>query len=67
LAIGRASNNVGLGHRAHAMAPLNKAYDARFNPSIPLRPAFDPLRAGPPFPEFLRRIVVPERDPATLR
>ena len=58
---------VGLGEHAQAMAWLNKAYDARFNPSILLRPAFDPLRSDPRFQELLRRIALPERDPASAR
>ncbi len=34
---------VGLGDRDQAMSWLNKAYEARFNPSILMRPAFDPI------------------------
>jgi tetratricopeptide (TPR) repeat protein len=36
---------VGLGDRDQAMSWLNKAYEARFNPSILMRPAFDPIRS----------------------
>src|SRR4029077_669841 len=36
---------VGLGDRDQAMNWLNKAYEARFNPSILLRPGFDVLRS----------------------
>ena len=35
---------------------LEKAYDARFNPSILLRPAFDPLRSDARFVELMHRI-----------
>jgi len=56
---------VGLGDNARAMIWLNKAYQARFNPSILLRPVFDPLRADPRFQDLLRRIGVPSRDPVT--
>jgi hypothetical protein len=35
---------------------LNKAYEARFNPSILLRPAFDNLRSDARFQELVRRI-----------
>ena len=34
--------HAGLGDNDQAMMWLNKAYDARFNPSILVRPAFDP-------------------------
>jgi hypothetical protein len=34
---------------------LNKGYEARFNPSILLRPAFDPLRTDTRFKELMRR------------
>jgi TolB-like protein/tetratricopeptide (TPR) repeat protein len=50
---------VGLGDQDQAMIWLNKAYDARFNPSILLRPAFDPLRSDPRFKDLLRRIGLP--------
>jgi hypothetical protein len=46
---------VGLGDLDQAMIWLEKAYQARFNPSILLRPAFDPLR----FQDLLRRIGLP--------
>jgi len=35
---------------------LNKGYEARFNPSILLRPGFDPLRSDAQFKDLLRRI-----------
>jgi TolB-like protein/DNA-binding winged helix-turn-helix (wHTH) protein/Flp pilus assembly protein TadD len=47
---------VGLGDNDQAMLWLNKAYQARFNPSILLRPAFDPIRADPRFRDLLGRI-----------
>jgi len=50
---------VGLGDPDHAMNWLNKAYEARFNPSILLRPAFDPLRSDARFQDLLRRIGLP--------
>jgi TolB-like protein/DNA-binding winged helix-turn-helix (wHTH) protein/Flp pilus assembly protein TadD len=53
---------VGLGDMVQAMIWLNKAYQARFNPSILLRPAFDPLRPDAQFQDLLRRIDLPNRD-----
>jgi TolB-like protein/DNA-binding winged helix-turn-helix (wHTH) protein/Tfp pilus assembly protein PilF len=50
---------AGLGDQDQAMMWLNKAYDARFNPSILLRPFFDPLRSDPRFKNLLRRIGLP--------
>jgi tetratricopeptide (TPR) repeat protein len=50
---------VGLGERDQAMSSLNKAYEARFNPSILLRPAFDALRHDTRFHDLLRRIGLP--------
>ena len=50
---------VGLGDQDQAMIWLNKAYDARFNPSILLRPFFDSLRSDPRFKNLLRRIGLP--------
>lgn len=50
---------VGLGDNARAMMWLDKAYQARFNPSILLRPVFDPLRSDPRFQDLLRRIGLP--------
>ena len=47
---------AGLNDKNQAMAWLEKAYQERFNPSILLRPAFDSLRAYPPFRDLLRRI-----------
>jgi tetratricopeptide (TPR) repeat protein len=51
---------VGLGEQDPAMIWLNKAYEARFNPSILLRPAFDPLRSNVQFRDLRRRIGLPE-------
>jgi hypothetical protein len=50
---------VGLGDRDQAMIWLNKAYEARFNPSILLRPAFDLLRSDTRFKDLRRRIGLP--------
>jgi TolB-like protein/DNA-binding winged helix-turn-helix (wHTH) protein/Tfp pilus assembly protein PilF len=50
---------VGLGDQDRAMIWLNKAYESRFNPSILLRPAFDPLRSDARFQGLLRRIGLP--------
>jgi TolB-like protein/DNA-binding winged helix-turn-helix (wHTH) protein/Tfp pilus assembly protein PilF len=51
---------VGLGDLDQAMIWLNRAYEARFNPSILLRPAFDPLRSDTRFKELQRRIGLPQ-------
>ena len=51
---------VGLGDRDQAMSWLNKAYEARFNPSILMRPAFDPLRSDVRFQDLLGRIGLPQ-------
>ena len=53
---------VGLGDNDRAMIWLNKAYQARFNPSILMRPVFDPLRTDPRFQDLLHRIGLPSRD-----
>ncbi|WP_050044801.1 tetratricopeptide repeat protein [Bradyrhizobium sp. LTSP849] len=47
---------VGLGDRDAALDWLGKAYEARFNPSILLRPAFDPLRSDARFRDLMHRI-----------
>ncbi len=47
---------VGLGDQDQAIDWLNKAYEARFNPSILMRPAFDPLRSDARYMDLLRRI-----------
>jgi hypothetical protein len=41
------------------MSLLNKAYEARFNPSILMRPAFDPIRSDVRVQDLLRRIGLP--------
>ena len=53
---------VGLGDNDRAIIWLNRAYQARFNPSILMRPVFDPLRSDPRFQELLHRIGLPGRD-----
>jgi TolB-like protein/DNA-binding winged helix-turn-helix (wHTH) protein/Flp pilus assembly protein TadD len=50
---------VGLGDLDQAMSWLNKAYDARFNPSILIRPGFDPLRSDARFRDLRHRIGLP--------
>jgi len=50
---------VGLNEKDEAMAWLEKAYEERFNPSILLRPVFDPLRSDPRFQNLVRRIGLP--------
>ena len=50
---------VGLGDHDQAMIWLNNAYEAQFNPSILLRPAFDPLRSDARFEDLRRRIGLP--------
>jgi TolB-like protein/DNA-binding winged helix-turn-helix (wHTH) protein/Flp pilus assembly protein TadD len=47
---------VGLGDHDQAMVWLNKAYEARFNPSILLHPGFDPLRSDARFMDLRRRV-----------
>lgn len=47
---------VGLNDKDQAMLWLERAYQARFNPSILFRPSFDSLRADPRFRDLLRRI-----------
>jgi TolB-like protein/DNA-binding winged helix-turn-helix (wHTH) protein/Tfp pilus assembly protein PilF len=45
-----------LGDNDQAMNWLEKAYDARFNPGVLLRPGFDPLRSDSRFQDLVRRI-----------
>jgi len=47
---------VGLDENDQAIAWLEKAYAERFNPSILIRPCFDPLRSDTRFQDLLRRI-----------
>ncbi len=47
---------VGLGDHDQAMAWLEKSYRERFNPSLLVRPCFDPLRSDPRFQNLLGRI-----------
>jgi tetratricopeptide (TPR) repeat protein len=47
---------VGLGEKDQAMKWLEQAYNEHFNPSILLRPAFDPLRSDPRFQNLVHRI-----------
>jgi tetratricopeptide (TPR) repeat protein len=42
-----------------AMSWLNKAYDARFAPSILIHPGFDPLRSDARFRELRQRLGLP--------
>jgi TolB-like protein/DNA-binding winged helix-turn-helix (wHTH) protein/Tfp pilus assembly protein PilF len=58
---------VGLGDNDRAMIWLNRAYQARFNPSILMRPVFDPLRPDPRFQDLLHRIGLPTRDAVIRR
>jgi Flp pilus assembly protein TadD len=51
---------VGLGRPTLAMTRLDKAYEEHFNPSILLRPAFDPLRDHAQFQDLRRRIGLAE-------
>jgi TolB-like protein/Flp pilus assembly protein TadD len=52
---------VGLGDNDRAMSWLDNAYNARFNPSILLRPAWDSLRPDPRFQRLLHRIGLPRQ------
>ena len=56
---------VGLGDNDRAMTWLTTGYQARFNPSILMRPGFDPLRSDPRFLDLLHRIGLASRDPIT--
>jgi len=48
-----------LGNKDQAMHWLEKGYEERFNPSVLLRPGFDPLRSDPRFQDLVRRIGLP--------
>jgi tetratricopeptide (TPR) repeat protein len=45
-----------LGDKDQAMNWLEKSYEERFNPSVLLRPGFDPLRSDPRFQDVVRHI-----------
>jgi len=45
-----------LGDNDQAMTWLEKGYEERFNPSVLLRPGFDPLRADARFQDLERRV-----------
>jgi Flp pilus assembly protein TadD len=45
-----------LGDTDQAMTWLEKGYEERFNPSVLLRPGFDPLRSDPRFQNLVHRI-----------
>jgi TolB-like protein/DNA-binding winged helix-turn-helix (wHTH) protein/Flp pilus assembly protein TadD len=47
---------VGVGDNQEALNWLEKAYEDRFNPSILLRPCFDPLRSTQRFQDLMRRM-----------
>lgn len=53
---------TGLEEKDQAMIWLEKAYEQHFNPSILVRPAFDPLRADKRFQDLQRRIGIPSSD-----
>ena len=48
-----------LGDPDQAMNWLEKGYEERFNPSVLLRPGFDPLRSDPRFQNLLHRVGLP--------
>jgi TolB-like protein/DNA-binding winged helix-turn-helix (wHTH) protein/Flp pilus assembly protein TadD len=50
-----------LGDTDQAMNWLEKCFKERFNPSVLMRPGFDPLRSDPRFKDLLRRIGLPRR------
>jgi len=54
---------VGLGDNEQALDWLEKAFSVRFNPSILLRPGFDPLRSDARFQDLARRIGVSFSSP----
>jgi TolB-like protein/DNA-binding winged helix-turn-helix (wHTH) protein/Tfp pilus assembly protein PilF len=53
---------VGLGDWEQAMRWLNKAYDARFYPTILLRPTFDALRSNAQFQDLQRRMGLSQQE-----
>jgi TolB-like protein/DNA-binding winged helix-turn-helix (wHTH) protein/Flp pilus assembly protein TadD len=56
---------LGLGDHDEAMNWLNKAYEARFNPTILLRPGFDPLRSDARFVDLRRRLGLQREESMT--
>jgi hypothetical protein len=42
------------------MQRLEKGAAEKFNPRVPIRPGFDPLRYDPCFQSLLRRIGMPQ-------
>jgi TolB-like protein/DNA-binding winged helix-turn-helix (wHTH) protein/Flp pilus assembly protein TadD len=48
-----------LGDKTQAIAWIEKGYEDRFNPSVLLRPSFDPLRSDTRFKDLVRRIGLP--------
>jgi hypothetical protein len=48
-----------LGDTDEAMTWLEKGYDERFNPSVLVRPGFDPLRSDSRFQDLVPRIGLP--------
>jgi hypothetical protein len=48
-----------LDEKDQAVKWLEKAYDEHFNPSILLRPGFDPMRSDSRFQNLLHRIGLP--------
>ena len=56
-----------LGDKDQAMTWLEKAYEERFNPGVPLRPGFDPLRSDVRFKDLLRRVGFPEAHHVTSK
>ena len=50
---------LSLGDTDQAMNWLDLSYEERLNPSVLLRPGFDPLRSDPRFKDLLRRIGLP--------
>ena len=48
-----------LGDKDQAMTWLEKGYEERFNPSVLLRPGFDPIRSDSRFQNLVRRIGLP--------
>jgi TolB-like protein/DNA-binding winged helix-turn-helix (wHTH) protein/Flp pilus assembly protein TadD len=57
---------VGLDDLDKAMIWLEKSYTERFNPSILMRPCFDPLRSDPRFQKLLGRIGLNTRRPVAV-